>query len=58
MESLYKKHEWILYHKKEKNEELELALKGKFVSCNVQYRDENTDALVCNVFVQKPPEGF
>jgi hypothetical protein len=39
-------------------EELELALKGKFVSCNVQYRDENTDALVCNVFVQKPPEGF
>ena len=39
-------------------EDLELALKGKFVSCNVQYRDENTDALVCNVFVQKPPEGF
>ena len=39
-------------------EELERALKGKFVSCNVQYRDENTDALVCNVFVQKPPEGF
>jgi len=33
-------------------------LKGKFVSCNVQYRDEKTDALVCNVFVQKPPEGF
>jgi len=23
MESLYKKHEWILYHKKEKNEELD-----------------------------------
>ncbi len=21
MESLYKKHEWVLYHKKEKNEE-------------------------------------
>ena len=21
-------------------------------------RDEKTDALVCNVFVQKPPEGF
>tara|TARA_B100000686_G_C16429398_1_gene781287 strand:- start:324 stop:683 length:360 start_codon:yes stop_codon:yes gene_type:complete len=39
-------------------EELEQALKGKFVSCNVQYRDEKTDALVCNVFVQKPPEGF
>ena len=39
-------------------EDLERALKGKFVSCNVQYRDENTDALVCNVFVQKPPEGF
>ena len=39
-------------------EDLEKALKGKFVSCNVQYRDEKTDALVCNVFVQKPPEGF
>ena len=39
-------------------EDLERALKGKFVSCNVQYRDEKTDALVCNVFVQKPPEGF
>ena len=37
--------------------ELEQALKGKFVSCNVQYRDEKTDSLVCNVFVQKPPEG-
>ncbi len=39
-------------------EELERALKGKFVSCNVQYRDSQTDRLVCNVFVQKPPEGF
>ena len=39
-------------------EDLEQALKGKFVSCNVQYRDGKTDALVCNVFVQKPPEGF
>ncbi len=39
-------------------EQLEHALKGKFVSCNVQYRDSKTDALVCNVFVQKPPEGF
>ena len=39
-------------------EELEQALKGKFVSCNVQYRDEKTDALVCNVLVQKQPEGF
>ena len=38
--------------------ELEQALQGKFVSCNVQYRDEKTDALVSNVFVQKPPEGF
>ena len=38
--------------------DLEKALKGKFVSCNVQYRDSKTDALVCNVFVQKPPEGF
>ena len=40
------------------SEDLERALKGKFVSCNVQYRDVKTDALVCNVFVQKPPEGF
>ncbi|RNJ79953.1 MAG: hypothetical protein D9C04_03120 [Nitrosopumilus sp. B06] len=39
-------------------EQLEVALKGKFVSCNVQYRDSKTDVLVCNVFVQKPPEGF
>ena len=39
-------------------EDLERALKGKFVSCNVQYRDSKTDALICNVFVQKPPEGF
>ena len=38
--------------------QLEQALKGKFVSCNVQYRDSKTDALICNVFVQKPPEGF
>lgn len=38
--------------------ELEKVLKGKFVSCNVQYRDVKTDALVCNVFVQNPPEGF
>jgi len=39
-------------------EDLERALKGKFVTCNVQYRDTNTDRLICNVFVQKPPEGF
>ena len=39
-------------------EQLEVALSGRFVSCNVQYRDVKTDALVCNVFVQKPPEGF
>ena len=39
-------------------EDLERALKGKFVTCNVQYRDEKTDILLCNVFVQKPPEGF
>jgi len=39
-------------------EDLERALKGKFISCNVQYRDTKTDALVCNIFVQKPPEGF
>ena len=38
--------------------ELERTLKGKFVSCNVQYRDDKTDALVCNVFIQNPPEGF
>lgn len=38
--------------------DLEMALKGKFVSCNVQYRDAKTDGLVCNVFIQKPPEGF
>ena len=42
------------YEEKTK-EELERALKGKFVSCNVQYRDSKTDRLVCNVFVQKPP---
>ncbi len=39
-------------------EQLEHALKGKFLSCNVQYRDSKTDALVCNVFVQRPPKGF
>ena len=39
-------------------EQLEQALKGRFLSCNVQHRDSKTDALVCNVFVQKPPEGF
>ena len=38
--------------------DLERVLKGKFVSCNVQYRDAKTDALICNVFVQKPPDGF
>ncbi len=39
-------------------EDLERALKGKFVTCNVQYRESKTDTLVCNVFVQNPPEGF
>ena len=39
-------------------EDLERALKGKFVTCNVQYRESKTDRLVCNVFIQKPPEGF
>jgi hypothetical protein len=39
-------------------DDLVLALKGKFVTCNVQYRDKKTDILVCNVFVQNPPEGF
>lgn len=39
-------------------EDLERTLKGKFVTCNVQYRDKKTDVLVCNVFVQNPPEGF
>ena len=37
-------------------EDLERALKGKFVTCKVQYRDKKTDALICNVFVQRPPE--
>jgi len=36
--------------------DLERALKGKFVTCNVQYRDSKTDVLVCNVFIQNPPE--
>lgn len=45
------------YQEKTKTE-LEQALKGKFVTCNVQYRDKKTDVLVCNVFVQNPPEGF
>jgi len=39
-------------------EDLERALKGKFVTCNVQYRETKTDRLICNVFVQNPPEGF
>jgi hypothetical protein len=38
--------------------DLERALKGKFVTCNVQYIDKKTDSLICNVFVQNPPEGF
>lgn len=38
--------------------DLEKALKGRFVTCNVQYRDVKTDALVCNIFVQNPPEEF
>ena len=37
-------------------DDLQRALKGKFVTCNVQYRDKKTDALVCNVFIQNPPE--
>ena len=45
------------YEQKTK-EDLERALKGKFVTCNVQYRDTKTDRLICNVFVQKPPDGF
>ena len=36
--------------------ELEQALKGKFVTCNVQYRDPKTDRLICNVFIQNPQE--
>ncbi|MGQ0772191.1 MAG: hypothetical protein ACT4NT_05415 [Nitrososphaerota archaeon] len=39
-------------------DELIIALKGKFVTCNVQYRDKKTDVLICNVFIQNPPEGF
>lgn len=38
--------------------DLERTLRGKFVTCNVKYRDKKTDVLVCNVFVQNPPEGF
>ena len=38
--------------------ELEVALSGRFVSCDVQYRDVKTDALVCNVFIQNPPKEF
>jgi len=45
-------------YEKKTREDLEKALKGKFVTCNVQYRDVKTDALVCNVFVQNPPERF
>jgi len=39
-------------------DDLNRTLKGKFVTCNVQYRDTITDRLICNVFVQNPPEGF
>lgn len=45
-------------YEKRSHDELERALKGKFVTCNVQYRDSKTDVLVCNVYVQNPPEGF
>jgi len=45
-------------YEKRSQADLERALKGKFVTCNVQYREEKTDILFCNVFVQKPPEGF
>ena len=45
-------------YEKRTQTDLERALKGKFVSCNVQYRDSKTDILICNVFVQNPPEGF
>lgn len=45
-------------YQEKSQEDLERALKGRFVTCNVQYRDKKTDALVCNVFVQNPPEGF
>ena len=36
--------------------DLESTLKGKFVTYNVQYRDPKTDRLICNVFIQNPPE--
>ena len=45
-------------YQQKSQEDLEQALKGRFVTCNVQYRDKKTDALICNVFVQNPPEGF
>jgi hypothetical protein len=63
----YSKTEKIMIAKIENSEDsgqdrtvvdLERALKGKFVTCNVQSRDKKTDVLTCNVFVQNPPEGF
>jgi len=45
-------------YEKKTQADLERALKGKFVTCNVQYRDSKTDILICNIFVQNSPEGF
>lgn len=45
-------------YEEKSREDLERTLKGRFVTCNVQYRDSKTDALVCNVFIQNPPERF
>jgi len=45
-------------YEKRTPEALERPLQGRFVTCNVQHRDEKTDILSCNVFVQNPPEGF
>jgi len=42
-------------HQEHTLDELIIALKGKFVTCNVQYRGKKTDVLVCNVFVQNRP---
>ena len=46
----------LFYSLSQTKEDLERALKGKFVTCKVQYRDKKTDAIICNVFVQRPPE--
>lgn len=38
-------------------DDLVLAPKGKFVACNVQYRDKKTDILVCDVLSKTLQNG-